>query len=79
VLPQHFEQRLLDLQRVDRHVVFLELGDFVLVKLHELNVWVPLDGLEVVVDHFVVVVYAVNVLQQLITDSRRASDRLEYQ
>lgn len=79
MLPQHLEQCLLNLQGVDGHIVLLELGDFVFVELHELDVGVFLDRLEVVVDHFVVVVNAVYVLQQLIANGRRTGYRLKYQ
>lgn len=49
---------------VYRNFVFLELINFFFVKLHQLYVWVLLDGLQIVVDNLIVVVNAINAFQQ---------------
>ena len=51
---------------VYRDFVFLELINFVFVEFHKLNIWVLLDGLQIVVDDLIVVVNAINVFHQVI-------------
>ena len=61
MLPQDFEQRLLDLHRIDRHVVLLQLCNLAVVYFHKFYIWIFFYSLQVVIYDFVVIVNTIYV------------------
>ena len=79
MVPEHIAKCLSNLLGVDGDTFFAQSLDLVFVKFHEFNVWVFLAHLKVVIDHFVMVVDAVDISQEVVQNSWWTGDRLMHQ
>lgn len=71
MLPQDLQEGLLDLGGVDLHATLEHLLHLLLIELHEFDIRVAVDGLELVVDDLVVAVDTVDVLEEAVEDGLR--------
>jgi len=74
VLSEDLKKSLFDLSCVDGYSRLPHLFHLVFVELHKLNIWVSLDRLHLVIDHLVVAVDAIDVLEQAVKDTGRRRD-----
>ena len=62
--PQDPQKGFLDLGGIDLHATLEHLLHFFLVEFHELDIWVALNGLMLIINDLVVAVDTINVFKE---------------
>ena len=68
MLSQYLQKSLFDLGSVDRDTRFLHLLHLLAVQLHQFDIWITLNRLQLVVNYLVMAVDTVDVSEEAVQD-----------